>query len=274
MKIIITENQLKRLILESDTPCPSNKEEDKLITVSDLKDGKKISLGYCNGSSKSAIVFVQKKLKKMGYLKWGGDLGYFGKLTLNSLCKFLGYKECEESIKIGKKTIEKLEDEKGSPKSLFDELNKTEKVLVCTLLGEAGGEKNPYEGMQAVANVLNNRAKINHEKRGNTPYKQALSPSQYSMWNTYNSGKKKIEDIYKLYENHDEMKNAIKIANSVNSIKDITGGSTHYYNPNKTGGFPKNWEKEVSYDKKTKLVWKEIKEIGRHTFGKYIRKSK
>lgn len=274
MKIIITENQLKKLVLESDTPCPSNKEEDKLITVSDLKNGEKISLEYCNGSSKSAIVFVQKKLKEMDYLKWSGDLGYFGKLTLNSLCKFLGYKECEESIKIGKKTIEKLENEKDSPKSLFDKLNKTEKVLVCTLLGEAGGEDNSYEGMQAVANVLNNRAKINHENRGNTPYKQALDPSQYSMWNTYNSGKKKIEDIYKLYEDHDEMKNAIKIVNSINSIKDITEGSTHYYNSNKTGGFPNNWKKEVPYGKKTKLVWKEIKEIGKHIFGKYILKSK
>ncbi len=274
MKIIITENQLKRLILESDTPCPSNKEEDKLITVSDLKNGEKISLGYCNGDSKSAIVFVQEKLKDMGHLKWGGDLGYFGKLTLNSLCEFLGYEECEESIKIGKKTIEKLKNERDSAKSLFDKLNRTEKVLVCTLLGEAGGEDNPYEGMQAVANVLNNRAKINHEKRGNTPYKQALNPSQYSMWNTYNSGKKKIEDIYKLYENHDEMKNAIKIANSINSIKDITGGSTHYYNSNKTGGFPKRWKKEVSYGKYKTKVWEEIKKIGKHTFGKYILKSK
>jgi hypothetical protein len=274
MKIIITENQLKKLVLESDTPCPSNKEEDKIITVSDLKNGEKISLGYCNGSSKSAIVFVQKKLKEMGYLKWNGDLGYFGKLTLNSLCKFLRYEECEESIKIGKKTIEKLENEEDSPRSLFDELNETEKVLVCTLIGEAGGEDNPYEGMQAVANVLNNRAEINHEKRGNTPYKQALNPSQYSMWNSYNSGKKKIEDIYKLYEDHDEMENAIKIVNSINSIKDITEGSTHYYNSNKTDGFPKNWEKEVPYNKKTKLVWKKIKKIGKHIFGKYILKSK
>ena len=88
--------------------------------------------------------------------------------------------------------------------------------------------------MQAVANVLKNRSKINHENRGDTPYKQALNPSQYSMWDTYNSGKKNIGDVYKLYENHDEMKNAIKIVDSIDSIKDITGGATHYYNSNKT----------------------------------------
>lgn len=271
MKIIITERQLRKIILESDSPCPDGKKEDTLITVEDLKGGKTLGLGYCNSSIDSAIVYVQKKLKDSGNLKWGGKLGYFGDMTLKALCGFLGYTDCEKSIKIGKNTIKKLENEKDSAKSLFDELNKTEKVLVCTLLGEAGGEDNPYEGMQAVANVLNNRATINHEKRGNTPYKQALSPSQYSMWNTYNSGEKKIEDIYKLYENHDEMKNAIKIANSVNSIKDITEGSTHYYNSDKTGGFP--WKKEVPYGKKT-MVWKELKKIGKHTFGKYIIKSK
>jgi hypothetical protein len=272
MKIIITENQLNEIILsESKTLCLNNKEEDKLITVNDIKDGKRIGLGYCNGSSNSAIVFVQKKLKELGYLKWGGDLGYFGKLTLKSICKFLGYEECEESIEIGKNTISKLENEENTSKSLFDDLSKTEKVLVCTLIGEAGGESSPYIGMQAVANVLKNRSKINHENRGDTPYKQALNPSQYSMWDTYNSGKKNIGDVYKLYENHDEMKNAIKIVDSIDSIKDITGGATHYYNSNKTGGLP--WKEKVPYGRKTK-VWKELMEIGNHTFGKYVFKGK
>ena len=270
MKIIITENQLKKLI-EPKTPCLNNKEEDDLITVDDMiKKEKKIGLGYCNGSNSSAIVFAQKKLKSLGFLNWDGDLGYFGNLTLKSLCKFLGYEECEGTIQIGKETIAKLKNDEGTAKSLFNKLNNTEKVLVSTLIGEAGGEDIPYKGMLAVANVLKNRGKINHENRGDTPYKQALNPSQYSMWNTYNSGKKKMEEIYKLYENHDEMKNAIKIVNNINSIKDITGGSTHYYNSKKTGGFP--WKKVIPYGRKTK-IWKELKKIGSHTFGKYIFKS-
>jgi len=120
MKIIITENQLKRLILESDSPCPKGEEENELKTVKDLKGGKTISLGYCNSSSDSAIVFVQKKLKELGFLKWDGDLGYFGQKTLKALCDFLEYEECEDTIKIGKNTIKKLE---SGTNSSIDEKN-------------------------------------------------------------------------------------------------------------------------------------------------------
>lgn len=113
MKIIITERQLRKIILESDSPCPDGKKEDTLITVEDLKGGKTLGLGYCNSSSDSAIVYVQKKLKDSGNLKWDGKLGYFGDKTLNALCGFLGYTDCEKSIKIGKNTIKKLENDEN-----------------------------------------------------------------------------------------------------------------------------------------------------------------
>ena len=283
MRIIITETQLRRLILEKkgESPCPEGKEEDDLITIDDLKNGKTIKLGYCNGSDKSAIVFVQKKLKSLGFLKWEGDLGYFGKKTLNSLCDFLGYVECEETIKIGKKTIEKLETNSDNSKNkdakktltdkeeaekLFNELTTTQKILVCTLLGEAGGEKNnPYNSMLAVGNVLLNRSESNHLNYGTTLKSQALANKQFSMWNKYNSGGEKLDDVYKKYNQHTQMKNAIDIVKNIESLDDITKGAKFYY----ANYVSPNWSKETDT-----TVWVPTVTIGKHIFGNVVKKEK
>ena len=50
-------------------------------------------------------------------------------------------------------------------------------IIAATIIGEAGGES--YEGMQAVKNVLQNRA----VKKGTIIAREALRPKQFSMWN-------------------------------------------------------------------------------------------
>ena len=125
MKIIITENQLKRLILESNSPCPENKKEDPLITINDLKNGKTIKKGYCNGNENSAVVYIQSRLKELGKLDWSGKLGYFGDKTVYTLCGFLGYTSCPDTMEYGKKTIKALEDGKKLIKKLELDTNNT-----------------------------------------------------------------------------------------------------------------------------------------------------
>ena len=283
MRIIITENQMRRLILEvgTESSCPDNKKEDGLITIDDVKNGKTINLQYCNTSEKSALVLVQKKLKSLGFLQWDCALGYFGKKTLNALCDFLGYDECDETIKIGKKTLEKLETNTNNPKNkeekkgvtdkekadeLFNKLSTKQKILVCTLIGEAGGEKtNPYRSMLAVGNVLLNRAKSNHLNYGTTLKEQALAKKQFSMWNKYNGGIEKLEDVYKKYKNHSQMENAITIVKNIESSEDVTKGAKFYH----ANYVSPDWSKETDT-----TIWVPTVTIGNHKFGNVVKKTK
>jgi hypothetical protein len=69
----------------------------------------------------------------------------------------------------------------------------SELIVATTLVLEAGGEGTT--GMDAVAHVINNRAKTNHNGWGNTAVKQVLRPYQFSMWNGYTTGKERWTDV-------------------------------------------------------------------------------
>lgn len=263
MKIIITESQLNRLIKEASSPCKDGAAEDELVTLDNIRNGEVIEKGYCNSSSNSAIVKVQKMLIDKGLLDWDGDLGYYGDLTQEALEELYGY-DIQDAI--GKNVLNKLENytktttkkvETTTSTADYDDLTETQKLLAATLVGEAGTES--YDGMKAVANVIKNRAKIDFEGRGTTIKKQILSKKQFSMWNSHTLQGKPIsyvEDIYKVRK-HDKLPDAIKIAKNIESITDNTGGSTHYYT-GKTPGWAKS--KEATFI--------EFDTIGAHTFGK------
>jgi spore germination cell wall hydrolase CwlJ-like protein len=268
MKIIITESQLNRLIKEVSTPCKDGAAEDKLITLDDIRNGKVIEKGYCNSNTNSAIVKIQNMLIDKDLLDWDGDLGYYGDLTQDALEELYGY-DIQDAI--GKNVLNKLESytKKTTTKKVetttstanYDNLTETQKIIVITLIGEAGTEG--YDGMKAVANVIKNRADNNFENRGSTIKKQILSKKQFSMWNSHTVNGKPItyvEDIYEVRK-HSALPDAIKIAKNIESISDNTNGSTHYY----TGGEP--W-----WTKSKNATWKEIDTIGAHTFGKLIPK--
>lgn len=276
MKIIITENQYKYL-LENINPCPEGTKESDLITLDDIKKGKTISKGYCNASSDSAIVKIQKLLQDKGYLDTSSNNGYYGDKTQKAVQKLWEPTQVE-GTKIGNKTLEKLQSGKEKPKEeknkltdvekalkLFNELSTSNKIIVCTLLGEAGGESSPAKGMKAVANVLQNRADVNHYNYGKTAKDQALANRQFSMWNNYNDGAESLQDVYNKYKKHTQMENAISIAKSIKSIDDITNGAKFYY----ASYVSPDWSKD---QKDTTFV--KTATIGKHIFGNIVKKKK
>tara|TARA_R110001632_G_scaffold172343_1_gene291687 strand:- start:66 stop:563 length:498 start_codon:yes stop_codon:yes gene_type:complete len=142
-------------------------------------------------------------------------------------------------------------------------------VIAATIVGEAGGEG--YEGMQAVKNVLQNRA----DKKGRIAARISLMPRAFSMWDTATAGvsvpddfnkddrPKKIQSIIDMYKKHSKWDTAVTLAKS--GVEDITGGATHYWassgqqalkdkdgNPD-----PPYWAEE----------WQDPIVIGNHTFG-------
>ena len=280
MKIIITESQFEVLIKESTNPCPEGKKENVLITLDQLRNGSVIEKGYCNSSSNSAIVKIQTMMQEKGILDTKSYNGYYGDKTQEAVKK-LFEPSVVEGTKIGPKTLEKLEgstSKKDTPTEvksekvteseavkLFNALTKNEKIIVCTLLGEAGGESDPSNGMTGVANVLKNRAKDDHNGYGDTVVKQALADYQFSMWNDYNEGSEVLQDVYDKFKNHDQMKTAINIAKSISSINDITNGALYYY-ANYVTPF---WAKETDTTK-----WVPTKTIGNHKFGNVVNKPK
>lgn len=270
MKIIITEEQLNHLV-ESINPCPKGKKEDGLVTLDKLKKGGVIKKGYCNSNSDSAIVKIQKMLQDKGLLDRNSYPGYYGDKTQEAIKKLFNNRVTGE--KIGLKTLTKLEKPKTSEtitkktgvvskddaEKLFNKLGYSEKVLVCTLLGEAGGEKNAKRDMTAIANVLRNRAKKGHLNK-TTMVAQALAPSQFSMWNN-----KSVETVFNQLKNHNQMLTAINIVKNINSIQDITNGALYYY----ANYVSPNWAKNTNT-----TIWKETAEIGKHIFGNILQKNK
>lgn len=139
----------------------------------------------------------------------------------------------------------------------------SELILATTLVLEAGGEGNT--GMDAVAHVINNRAKENHNNWGRNPVSQVLQRYQFSMWNDYNAGREKWTDVLKrARDRKNQWAYALPlakqlIARSLTS-KDITKGATFYYNPNTAN------PDSLGFTKHPKYV--QTKTIGKHVFGK------
>lgn len=295
MKIILTETQYKNLIylIESNNPCPKDKKEDILVTLDDLKNGKFIEKGYCNTSSNSALVYVQKQLKDKKLLVTTISPGYFGDLTEKALEKLYG-KEVDGKNKfegdyinndvitvLDKYTKEEKEteeiitkDEDVKPheaEALFKKLTTNEKILVCTLLGEAQSEGR--KGMQAVANVLKNRK---DEKFGgnSTLVGQAKIKGQFSMWNN-----KTNEQLFsnKDYKNSVKMAIAIDLVKNIETLEDVTGGAIYYYAnylhpiPQRDGKKKKGCNCHACNDSKV-YDWEQTVIIGGHTFGNYVKK--
>ena len=97
-------------------------------------------------------------------------------------------------------------------------------IFASTLIGEAGGEG--IKGMQAVANVIMNRARGDFSKVGAV----CLKPYQFSMWN----GKRdQIKFVVHKAKAHARWKDAMLLIQQAKDgkLQDITGGSDFYFNP-------------------------------------------
>jgi len=92
-------------------------------------------------------------------------------------------------------------------------------IPVKTLIAEAGGEKDRITAMQAVANVIRNRAKY----RGQTFDQVCLAKWQFSCWN---GGQEKVDQF--VLKNRSVWNDALT-AWQLSANEDITGGSDLYH---------------------------------------------
>ena len=137
-----------------------------------------------------------------------------------------------------------------------------EEIVAATLVDEAGGEKNPIDGMHAVLNVIMNRAKGNIRQAA----VECLKPKQFSGWNKIN--KKDTESIKQFIDskrNHSKFKGALDLVNKAKSgsLKDITKGANHFLNVELTKQQRKGGNLPSWYDSN-----KVVADYGKHRFLK------
>ena len=137
-----------------------------------------------------------------------------------------------------------------------------EEIVAATLVDEAGGEKNPIDGMHAVLNVIMNRAKGNIRQAA----VECLKPKQFSGWNKIN--KKDPEAIKQFIDskrNHSKFKGALDLVNKARSgsLKDITKGANHFLNVQLTKQQRKGGNLPSWYDSN-----KVVADYGKHRFLK------
>lgn len=150
---------------------------------------------------------------------------------------------------------------------LFEQFGRidSELILATTLVLEAGGEGET--GMLAVAHVINNRAKENHNGWGTNPVKQVLQPYQFSMWNDYNAGTEEWGDVLKRAQSRtSQWAYAFPLAKQLRSktlsSADPTKNAIFYYNPVTANADSLGFTKHPDYV--------QTKKIGKHVFGKLV----
>lgn len=98
-------------------------------------------------------------------------------------------------------------------------------IVARTIWGEARGEG--ARGMQAVANVIINRAR-NPGWWGKNIVEVCLAPSQFSAWNRNDANYAKVQSVTTATAS---FKTALEIAAKAVAgvLPDITGGASHYH---------------------------------------------
>ena len=122
-------------------------------------------------------------------------------------------------------------------------------ILARVIWGEAEGEG--AEGMQAVGNVILNRANI---KNKNIP-EVMFRKDQFSAI----GDKDRFNSIINLSPDNPQYIQALEISKKLlaGELDDITNGATHFYNPN-TANMELDWIKQYPV----------VTTIGKHTFAK------
>ncbi len=101
-------------------------------------------------------------------------------------------------------------------------------IVARTAWGEARGEG--YEGMQAVINVIYNRASSPIEWWGKSPVDIALYDSQFTAWNEGNPNRDAMLAVTKADPQFRDALALAKLA-AFGQLEDISGGADHYFNP-------------------------------------------
>jgi spore germination cell wall hydrolase CwlJ-like protein len=126
-------------------------------------------------------------------------------------------------------------------------------ILALTLQAEAGGEG--FDGMIAAGSVIMNRADSGNYG-GSSVRDVIMKPGQFSAWNgvTGYAGGEGAIDMDRLKPTKAALKAAEQLLSG--QYEDVTGGATHYYNP------------QVATPKWGGQAGKGWTDIGNHRFGK------
>jgi len=244
MKIIITENQLKKILLNENTYTKSD------LTFNDIWFCNKMVKCYKEqDSDNSPLYLVQKRLleelnKNPKTKKWVIDNNFnpdksFGPTTAKAIGMYYtnGEREYKCPVNIGSKLLTKL----GfiPPEVLTED----EKILAVTLTMEMS--TNNEKEIKAISNIIANRA----YERNMSPVEVVLESSQFSGWNKYDSTD--VDDVMckERSYNKKSWKTSVKYAKSLLSganFSDNTKGATHYYNTKNPDVIknPPNWGEE------------------------------
>ena len=120
------------------------------------------------------------------------------------------------------------ENQKKKEQAYYQELEID--VLARTIFGEARGE--PIEGMEAVANVVLNRARISQKKGrywwGNGIIGVCQKPYQFSCWNKTDPSYHRLINVT---AKNIHFATSLRIARRavIGALKDNTKGATHYH---------------------------------------------
>lgn len=123
-------------------------------------------------------------------------------------------------------------------------------IVARTAWGEARGEG--YVGMQAVINVIYNRASSPVVWWGDSPVDVALKDYQFSVWNENDPNRAQVLGVTK---SDPEFRQALDLAKlaAFGQLEDVTGGADHYYN----GALVEpSWASQMTY----------LGDIGNHKF--------
>lgn len=126
-------------------------------------------------------------------------------------------------------------------------------IVAATLIGEAGGEIDQPKAMQAVYDVLRNRAK--GSMMSIDLAKAALKENQFSIWNRIPRTPAGLNSYIKKRKEHSRWNEAINIILHPPKAGSPTKGATHYYAYNTISApyWTKKWTPTVT--------------IGNHKFG-------
>jgi N-acetylmuramoyl-L-alanine amidase len=130
-------------------------------------------------------------------------------------------------------------------------------IVAATIWAEARGEGT--RGMQAVLNVIMNRAKGDFSKAKEI----CLNPSQFSVWNNIDNKEEYALKLANQQREDETYRSAIALVDKAmhRNLSDITGGAIFYFNPKKANP---SWAKKM-----VRTV-----RIGNHDFYKLPKKKK
>jgi len=273
MKILVTSNQLKTLILKEQV----EQEKEEIVKIDcvpnlpkswnqvdyslkDVLNGEVLHYGDEDPDEMGALKLIQRRLNTLEGTHFIED-GKYGPNILTRLSEFLNIDLCKQKnndIPIGSNALKKL--------GLNFEINKDNKedyLIASTLIGE--NVKGTKEEIFAILSTIKNR--IPHCPNLNNMEDVLSIRGQYSTLNHYNDLKTEEEKTKELFDRISNQKSKHDFGRILNMVKQFRNTTPLPYNhyvanylikdyPNKTDSLA------TSYNENKKSA----KQIGDHTF--------